>query len=122
MSEKLTLGWCFKYPKAKIIHSNRNNIMDRTIYPSLENWILSNPYNFHDVDFGKLILRPPNSLTKKEEIRLMVHRDIKTETRKIRDTTNAIITDEFEIWKVDKLREWNIDIDGLQERGIAEYE
>ena len=115
MSEKLTLEWCFKYPNAKIGFERGH-----------ETWlgIASYSYDYNtydeptfDISECKLILRPLSSLTDEEKEILLPKYD---EAIKIAENND---THSFESSKliVDYYRSINIDIDGLQERGIAEY-
>lgn len=142
-TEKLTLQDCFKYPNGKI----KSNLKEyaNVIHFINENFntYISREQKGYSKDFisdCKLILRPLSSLTDEEKIEIsdyifdgwdempvtcfyMVEEFIES-IYEVGDN------DEFDhVWSakdyielINKLREWNIDIDGLQERGIAVYE
>jgi len=102
--EKLTLEMCFKYPNAKFrelyegkwdIH---NSVIDYAAY-------LSNHEPEDLAERFKLILRPIESLTDEE--------------KKIYDKLDKKI---YKKDIIDYCRSINIDIDDLQEKGVAVYE
>ena len=111
--EKLTLEWCFKYYNARII------IADTTAFANVRCMGIPNSPQALDAleKYGQLQLRPLSSLTDEEEYQLELldnYFDI------INDTGLKVATGDVKF--IDTLREWNVDIDGLQQRGVAVYE
>ena len=113
MNEKLTLQDCFKYPKARI----KYNSAKTESCESIDSFLTYSHLHKRDISDCKLILRPLSSLTDEEKEILLPKYD---EAIKIAENND---THSFESSKliVDYYRSINIDIDGLQERGIAEY-
>jgi len=119
MTEKLTLEIAMKYHKATFKY--RENEHHFVVYPSLINLILSNPnYELQNVIIDSIIqLRPLSSLTDEE----------KENYYKLCDKSEMLGFDyNDKVYIItgqstnDYLRSINIDIDGLQERGVAVYE
>ena len=130
MTEKLTLEWCFKYPNAKINYKDKTweirsidcMAEEVTLFYQIQNDVLV-PQDYTtfaevvSIEDCKLILRPLSSLTDEEEYQLELldnYFDI------INDTGLKVATGDVKF--IDTLREWNVDIDGLQQRGVAVYE
>ena len=121
-TERLKLQDCFKYPFAK--YRYRETKHHYVEYPSLVNLILSNPnYELQNVIVdSELILRPLSSLTDEENKKLVMLLGDSDQ--------NGIETLSIPAWDIyrddiitmDYMISINIDIDGLQERGIAVYE
>lgn len=120
MNEKLTLEWCFKYYNARII------IADTTTFANVRCMGIPNSPQALDAleKYGQLQLRPLSSLTDEEkDILNFIDCQIKViHSYDVLYRLNWIRVSERQKDLIDKFREWNIDIDGLQERGIAVYE
>jgi len=120
--EKLTLQDCFKYPNARIkfMLENKDNIYDIKIYYSFinklgcENGMYDSSIPVSDC---KLILRPLSSLTDEEKGRLNL---LERRFPKMDDTSETFRKHYQK--QSDYLRSINIDIDNLQEKGVAVYE
>lgn len=124
MSEnnKLTLADAMKYPNTKVIYDD--DICEFTIiYTADEVVELSSQTDDYDnvsIEDCKLILRPLSSLTDEEKKEVdMIQR--KFSLRALADDNDETYRKHFQRI-TDKYREWNIDIDGLRERGVAVYE
>jgi len=121
MSEKLTLEWCFKYPKARI---REYGLSYNTYLDEYDNLLCM--LKIYDAELWektqncKLILRPLSSLTD-EERNYLSEIDFKTEHKDV-DIYNGFSVWGIHITTTDYLRSINIDIDGLQEQGKAIYE
>jgi hypothetical protein len=127
--EKLTLQDCFKYPNARIINKDKDII----VYSGIYYWIWASVLGTMNISDCKLILRPlKNSLVQAEKDYLL-----KTFLKPNDYDFDCLFFDEIEesiaflldilpfnmVAKlIDYLRSINIDIDGLQERGVAVYE
>jgi len=138
--EKLTLEMCFKYPNAKFrelyegkwdIH---NSVIDYAAY-------LSNHEPEDLAERFKLVLRPLSSLTDEEkegltsymfdgwdEMPISCFYLVELFAESLADTGDGNDNFGFD-WNandykklIDKLRELNIDIDNLKEKGVAVYE
>jgi len=126
--EKLTLQDCFKYPNARIkfMLENKDNIYDIKIYYSFinklgcENGMYDSSIPVSDC---KLILRPLSSLTDEE---INNSKDLTSkfiwETNVIECPISPGELTKYRILLIDYLRSINIDIDNLQEKGVAVYE
>lgn len=107
--EKLTLEIAMKYPNAKLISDRNIN------YNNLEAFIRGKYYalwlktddSIHISDY-KLILRPIESLTEEEN-------------KMVDKLSYDKVPYEF-LSRINYLRSINIDIDGLEEKGLAVYE
>ena len=103
--EKLTLEDCFKYPNARIV------IAGETLLGNIRCFgIPDSPQRLDALEkYGQLQLRPLSSLTGEERFKvgkiILLNDDIKAKIKYI-----------------DYLRSINIDIDDLQEKGVAVYE
>ncbi len=119
-AEKLTLRECFLYPKARIIFKR-----DNEQWTDVESFV----YDYYSIDEPTfsindclLQLRPLSRLTEYE------HYELKNIIISDTDNDIEINHDYFKYLysahkkALDYLRSINIDIDGLQERGIAVYE
>ena len=125
MTEKLTLEWCFKYPNARVQWGHYTGFI-KTIYVNIECIEFDSEREFsviRKVSDCKLILRPLSSLTDEEK-------EIEEKLKK--RFYYYVHNDRLEIMEkivliespksIDYLRSINIDIDGLQEKGVAVYE
>jgi len=129
--EKLTLEMCFKYPNAKVkyldndweIHSidfvNENvSLFRQTQYDVL---VPEDYKTFRKTDIlisdCKLILRPLSSLTDEEKGRLNL---LERRFPKMDDTSETFRKHYQK--QSDYLRSINVDIDNLEEKGVAVYE
>ena len=128
-TKKLTLQDCFKYPFAK--YRYRETKHHYVEYPSLVNLILSNPnYELQNVIVdSELILRPLSSLTDEEKMKLKAIQlnendklvyNVDVIIGRLTEFSDSIYRSHIEAQ--DYLRSINIDIDGLQEKGVAVYE
>lgn len=121
-TEKLTLRIAMLYPEAKITGVTDKEAFSskpfiRVGYDNIVDFLRERDTGMAILSDCKLILRPLSSLTEEEEYQLELfdnYPDI------INDTGLKVATGDVKF--IDTLREWNIDIDGLQERGIAVYE
>jgi hypothetical protein len=127
-TEKLTLEICFKYPNAKIINKDKDII----VYSGIYYWIWASVLGTMNISDCKLILRPLSSLTDGERIICyQIDTDNVTKYHLLNERNKNGIVPEGEkririhyedYKKADYLRSISVDIDSLQERGIAVYE
>ena len=118
MNEKLTLQDCFKYPKARI----KYNSAKTESCESIDSFLTYSHLHKRDISDCKLILRPLSSLTDEEKENLvMMLGDIDGNGN---ETLSVPAWDIYsdDIITMDYLRSINVDIDGLQERGLCENE
>lgn len=133
-AEKLTLEMCFKYPKAKIERINEKSVGDvyydnifEMIYKRGDFDSRTNTSTLQDIfeDYTlceyQLILRPLSSLTDEERKPITTLKESDALFKNI-NTLLCYIHGENLIRAVDYLRSISIDIDNLQESGIATYE
>jgi len=115
--EKLTLQDCFKYPNARIKFKRDN-----------EQWIdvhsfIYDYYSIGEPTFSiedcKIQLRPLSSLTVEEKKIIWA---IENTTIEIKKEKSVVVLNMRNVETSDYLRSINIDIDNLQEKGVAVYE
>jgi len=121
--EKLTLQDCFKYPNATIVRFLSTLHTGTKKYSLLEfvntNFVIRTGHGKSEISISdcKLILRPLSSLTDEEKGRLNL---LERRFPKMDDTSETFRKHYQK--QSDYLRSINIDIDNLQEKGVAVYE
>jgi len=116
-AEKLTLEMCFKYPNARI----KYNSAKTESCESIDSFLTYSHLHKRDISDCKLILRPLSSLTDEEKKEIPQY--IKeTYYKSIYYDDDVAKLSNYSLFIADYFRSINIDIDGLQERGVAIYE
>jgi len=122
-TEKLTLSDCFKYPKAKVQCYGEKILYD-VYFIDVRNeklWLRNRPFEIGSdrddisIEDCKLQLRPLSSLTDEENC-------LCQSLQVIHQNENGEVYYYDSKDSTDYLRSINIDIDGLQEKGVAVYD